>query len=100
MLVFLALFVMVSSVSFVYGAAGSPLGRVVCSSAALRWRAGFSASVRFECVLASGRLSVVVSSVASLRAAAFKCRAFVAGSGVLACRAFLLNGSWVCSAIA
>lgn len=93
-------FVMVGLASFVYGVGGSPLGRVLCSSAALRWRAGFVSRLRFECVLSSGRLSVVFVPVASLRAAAFRCRAFCDGRGVVSCAAFLSDGRWVCSAVA
>lgn len=89
-----------SPAAFVYGVAGSPLGRVCCSSSALRWRAGFRSVLRFEVVLASGVLRVVSVPVCSLRAAAFRCRAFCAGSGVLRCSAFLSDGRWVCSALA
>ena len=85
---------------FVYNCDGSQVGRVVCSSAALRWRAGFVSRLRFDCVLESGRLSSVFVCVASLRAAAFRCRAFVAGRGVLRCSAFLSDGRWVCSSVA
>lgn len=91
---------MAGSVSFIYGVGGSPLGRVLCSSAALRWRAGFVARLRFDCVLTSGRVSSVFVPVASCRAAAFRCRAFCSGRGVLSCSAFLSDGRWVCSSVA
>ena len=89
-----------SSVSFLYGKNGSKVGSVLCSSAALRWRPGFVSRLRFECVLSSGRLSVVFVPVASCRAAAFRCRAFCAGRGVVACSAYLSDGRWVCSSVA
>lgn len=89
-----------SQASFIYGVGGSPVGSVLCSSAALRWRAGVIARLRFECVLSSGRISVVFVPVASCRAAAFRCRSFCAGRGVVSCSAFLSDGRWVCSSVA
>ena len=83
-----------------YAPAGFPLGRVCFSSAALRWRAGVRAELRFECVLSSGALRVVSRPVCYLRAAAFQCRALCAGSGVLSVSAFLSDDRWVCSSIA
>lgn len=89
-----------SSVVFVWSRVGGALGRVVASRAALSWRAGLSSLLRFESVLASGRVVVSFVSVCSLRAAAFRCRAFCAGRGVVACRCFLSDGRWVASALA
>lgn len=89
-----------NQVGFIYGRGGSPLARVVCSLAALRWRAGAVSSLRFERVLSSGRVVSSVVSVASCRAAALRCLAFCDGSGVLRCSAFLSDGRWVASAIA
>lgn len=90
----------VGSSAFVWGVGGRVLRGVVCSCAALRWRAGVVARLRFDCVLSSGRVSSVFVPVASLRAAAFRCSAFCAGRGVLRCSAFLSDGRWVCSGVA
>lgn len=89
-----------SPASFVWGVAGRPLGRVCASRAALSWRAGVRALLRFECVLASGGVRVSFVPVCSLRAAAFRARAFAAGRGVLSCSCFLSDGRWVASALA
>ena len=89
-----------SPVAFVWGAAPSPAARVCASRAALAWRAGVRAVLRFERVLSSGRVVASSVPVCSLRAAAFQCRAFCAGRGVLRCSCFLSDGRWVASAVA
>ena len=89
-----------SSAAFVWGAAPSPASRVCASRAALSWRAGVRAVLRFERVLSCGRVVASSVPVCSLRAAAFQCRAFCAGRGVLRCSCFLSDGRWVASAIA
>ena len=89
-----------SSVAFVWGAAPAPAARVCASRAALAWHAGVRAVLRFERVLSSGRVVSSSVPVCSLRAAAFQCRAFCAGRGVLRCSCFLSDGRWVASAVA
>lgn len=86
--------------SFIYSRNGGSIGRVVVATAALKWRAGSSALLRCERVLASGRVVVSSVRVASCRAAAFQCRAAVSGRGVLRASLFLSDGRWVCSAVA
>lgn len=89
-----------SPASFVWASSGRQLRRVCASRAALSWRAGVRALLRFECVLASGSVRVSFVPVCSLRAAACRARAFCAGRGVMSCSCFLSDGRWVASALA
>lgn len=89
-----------SEVGFVWGVGSRFASKIVASRAALSWRAGVRAVLRFERVLSSGRVVASSVPVCSLRAAAFQCRAFCAGRGVLRCSCFLSDGRWVASAIA
>lgn len=89
-----------SPAAFVYSPRGGVLRRVVCSRAALTWRAGVRAWLRCEVVLSSGAVRVSSVPCCSLRAAAFRSLAAVASRGVLRASLFLSDGRWVCSAFA
>lgn len=90
-------FVNMAGVRFSSG--GWPSG-VSFLGAPVVWPAGSVFSVRFEVVCASGALRVSVVPCSSLRAVACRCRAFVAGSGVLACHAFLPSSGVLCGCLA